>query len=129
MRSQPGIWVISSSRPRAPVRMVTMRTADEDMAGRLAAEQARAREAHEHLAEAAAAHAVEAQRDAGTAQAGAEPERVRADSTWRREELRQLLDGRASVLEEARAELRAGAGPAVRELDHVRAERAELGRA
>jgi hypothetical protein len=50
---------------RAPVRMVTMRKADEDMAGRL----------------------------------------------------------------EARAELRAGAGPAVRELDHVRAERAELGRA
>ena len=154
MRSQPGIWVISSSRPRAPVRMVTMRKADEDMAGRLAAEQARAREAHEHLAE--AAHAVEAQRgsgqraelermrqdaeagrfdraeaqrDAGTAQTGAEPERVRADSTWRREELRQVLDGRASVLEEARAELRAGAGPAVRELDHVRAERAELGRA
>ena len=81
MRSQPGIWVISSSRPRAPVRMVTMRKADEDMAGRLAAEQARAREAHEHLAEAT-------QRDAGTAQAGAEPERVRADSTWRREELR-----------------------------------------
>ena len=156
MRSQPGIWVISSSRPRAPVRMVTMRKADEDMAGRLAAEQARAREAHEHLAEATAAHAVEAQRgsgqraelermrqdaeagridraeaqrDAGTAQAGAEPERVRADSTWRREELCQVLDGRASVLEEARAELRAGAGPAVRELDHVRAERAELGRA
>jgi hypothetical protein len=64
--------VISASRPRAPVRMVrapvrmvTMRKADEDMAGRL----------------------------------------------------------------EARAELRAGAGPAVRELDHVRAERAELGRA
>ncbi len=106
MRSQPGIWVISSSRPRAPARMVTMRKADEDMAGRLAAEQARAREAHEHLAE-----------------------RVRADSTWRREELRQVLDGRASVLEEARAGLRAGAGPAVRELDHVRAERAELGRA
>ena len=36
MRSQPGIWVISSSRPRAPVRMVTMRKAAEDMAARLA---------------------------------------------------------------------------------------------
>ena len=157
MRSQPGIWVISSSRPRAPVRMVTMRTAAEDMAARLAAEQAQ--EAHGHLAEATAArlaaarqaaqpaatrlggerttHAAEAgrieraeaQRDAATAQAGAEPERIRADSTWQREELRQVLDGRASVLEEARTELRARAGRAVRELDHVRAERAELGRA
>jgi hypothetical protein len=106
MRPQPGIWVISPGRPRAPVRMVTMRTAAEDLAACLAAEQARAREAHEHLAE-----------------------RVRADSTWRREELRQVLDGRASVLEEARAELRARAGRAGRELDHVRAERAEVGRA
>jgi hypothetical protein len=131
MRSQPGIWVISSSRPRTSVRMVTMRTADEDMAARLAAEQARARAAHEHLAEATAAHAAEAgriepaeaQRDAATAQAGAEPERIRADSAWQRDELRQVLDGRASVLEEARA------GRAVSELDQVRAERAERSRA
>ena len=42
---------------------------------------------------------------------------------------RQVPGGRASVLEEARAELPARAGRAVRELDHVRAERAELGRA
>jgi hypothetical protein len=71
--------VISPGRPRAPVRMVTMRTAAEDLAARLAAEQARAREAHEHLAEATAAHAAEAgrieraeaQRDAATAQVGA----------------------------------------------------------
>ena len=52
MRSQPGIRVISPSRPRAPVRMVTMRKAAdeaaEDMAAHLAAGQARAREAHEH---------------------------------------------------------------------------------
>lgn len=82
-----GLWVISSGRPRAPVRMVTMR------------------------------------------KAGAELERVRADSTREREELRQVLGGRASVLEEARAELRARAEPAERELDPVRAERAELGRA
>jgi hypothetical protein len=34
------------------------------MAAHLAAEQARAREAHEHLAEATAAHAAEAQRGA-----------------------------------------------------------------
>src|SRR5689334_23161175 len=99
MWSQPGIWVISSSRPRAPARMVTMRKADEDMAGLLAAEQARAREAHEHLAEATAAHAVEAQRGSGQR---AELERMRQD---------------------------AEAGPAVREPDHIRAERAELGRA
>jgi flagellar biosynthesis GTPase FlhF len=198
MRPQPGIWVISSSRARAPVRVVTMRKAAEGMAARLAAEQARAREAHEHLAEATAAHAAEGERRAGqraelvagqareavtaaraeatvanaraesasaevergrqdaeralgelrasmqrereetaarwaaaleSAQAAAEPERVRADSTWQREELRQVLDGRASVLEEARAELRARAGRAGRELDHVRAELAELGRA
>jgi len=218
MRPQPGIWVISSSRPRAPVRMVTMRKAAEDLAARLAAEQARAREAHEHLAEAAAAHAAEAQRgagqraelvagqareavtaaraeataanaraesasaevervrqdagrapgelraslqrereetaatrlgeertthaagagrieraeaqpDAATAQAGAGLERIRADSAWQREELRQVLDGRASVLEEARAGLRARAGRAGREPDHVRAELAEPGRA
>ncbi len=85
MRPQPGTWVISSSR---------------------------AREAHEHLAEATAAHAAEAerieraeaQRDAATAQAGAGLERIRADSAWQREELRQILDGRASVLQEARAE-------------------------
>ena len=60
--------MISSSRPRAPVRMVTMRkAADEaagDMAAHLAAGQARAREAHEHLAGATAAHAAEAQRGA-----------------------------------------------------------------
>ena len=56
-----GLWVISSGRPRAPVRMVTMRKAAED----LAAGQARAREAHEHLAEATAAHTAEAQREAG----------------------------------------------------------------
>jgi colicin import membrane protein len=231
MRPQPGIWVISSSRPRAPVRMVTMRKAAEDMAAHLAAEQARARGAHEHLAEATAAQAAEArrgagqraelvaeqareavtaarteataanaraesasakvervrqdadralgelrasmqrereetaarlaaaleaaqaaatrldeertthaaeaerieraeaQRDAATAQACAELEWVQADSTWQREELRQVLDGRASVLEEARAELCARAGRAERELDHVRAELAELGRA
>jgi hypothetical protein len=136
--------------------MVTMRKAAEDMAAHLAAEQARPREAHEHLAEATAAHAVEAQRgsgqraelermrqdaearridraeaqrDAGTAQAGAEPERVRADSTWRREELRQVLDGRASVLEEARAELPARARRPGRELDHLRAERGGAGSA
>ena len=30
MRSRPGIWVISSGRPRAPVRMVTMRKAAEN---------------------------------------------------------------------------------------------------
>ena len=35
------------------------------MAAHLAAEQARARDAHEHLAEATAAHAAEAQREAG----------------------------------------------------------------
>jgi len=57
--------VISPGRPRAPVRMVTMRTAAEDLAARLAAEQARAREAYEHLAEATAAHAAEARRRAG----------------------------------------------------------------
>ena len=105
-----GTWVISSSR---------------------------AREAHEHLAEATAAHAAEAerieraeaQRDAATAQAGIEPERIRADSTGQRKEVRQVRDGRASVLEEARAELRARAGRAGRELDHMRADLAELGRA
>ena len=156
MRSQPGIWVISASRPRAPVRVVTMRKAAEDMAARLTAEQARAREAHEHLAEATAAHAAEAQRgagqraelermrqdaeagridraeaqrDAATAQAGAGLERIRADSTRERAGLRQVLHGRASVLEEARAELRARAGRAGRELDPVRAELAEPGRA
>ena len=116
-----GLWVISSGRPRAPVRMVTMRKAAdeaaEDMAAHLAAEQARAREAHEHLAEATSAHAAEVL------------ERVRADSTREREELRQVLDGRASVWEKARAELRAHAEPAERELDPVRAELAELGRA
>ena len=90
-RPQPGI-----SRPRAPVRMVTMRKADEDMAARLAAEQAR--EANE----------------AGRIE---------------REEPHQVPGGRESVLEEARAELSARAGRAGRELDHVRAERAELGRA
>ena len=87
-----GIWVFSSSRPRAPVRMVTMRKTAEDMAACLAAEQARVRKAHEHLAEATAAHAAEAQRGAGQ-----------------------------------RAEL--VAGRAGRELGHVRAERAEPGRA
>ena len=51
------------------------------------------------------------------------------DGTWQREELRQVLDGRASVLEEVRAELPARAGRAGRELDQVRAERVELGRA
>ena len=156
MRPQPGIWVISSSRPRAPVRVVTMRRAAEDMAARLAAEQTRAREAHEHLAEATAAHAVEAQRgsgqraelermrqdaeaghidraeaqrDAATAQAGAGLERVRADSTRQRAGLRQVPGGWVGVVGEARAELRARAGRAGRELDHVRAELAELGRA
>jgi hypothetical protein len=146
MQSQPGIRVISPGRPRPPVRMVTMRTAadeaTEDMAAHLAAGQARTREAHEHLAEATAAHAAEAERiraeaagrieraeaqpDAATAQAGAGLERVRADSAWEREELRQVLDGRANVLEEARAELRGRAG---REPGHVRAELAEPGRA
>jgi hypothetical protein len=82
-----------------------------------------------HAAEAGRIERAEAQRDAATARAGAEPERIRADSTRQREELRQVLDGRASVLEEARAELRARAGRAGRELDHVRAERAEVGRA
>lgn len=144
MRPQPGIWVISSSRPRAPVRVVTMRRAAEDMAARLAAEQARAREAHEHLAEATAAHAAEGERGAGqraelvagkareavtAARAEATAANARADSTWQREEIRQVLDGRATVLEEARAELRARAGRAGRDLDHVRAELAELGRA
>jgi hypothetical protein len=86
MRSQPGIWVISSARPRAPVRMVTMRAAAEDMAARLA-------------------------------------------DDWQREEPRQVPGGRAIVLEEARAELRARAGRTGRELDHGRAERAEPGRA
>src|SRR5581483_4643905 len=119
MRPQPGIWVISSSRPRAPVRVVTMRKAAEDMAARLAVEQARAREAHDHLAEAAAAHAAEGERGAeqraelvagqareavtaarAEATAANARERVRADSTWQREELRQALGGRASVLEE-----------------------------
>ena len=127
----------SSSRPRAPERMVTMRTAAEDLAARLAAEQARAREAHEHPAETTAAHAAEAglieraeaQRDAATAQAGAGLERVRADSTREREELRQVPGGRGGVLEEARAELRARAGRAERERDPVRAELAEPGRA
>ena len=61
MRSQPGIWVISPGRPPAPARMVTMRQAAQD----LAAGQARAREAREHLAEATAAHAAGAQRRAG----------------------------------------------------------------
>jgi hypothetical protein len=61
MRLQPGVWVISPGRPRAPARMVTVRQA----AGDLAAEQARAREAREHLSEAAAAHAAEARRGAG----------------------------------------------------------------
>jgi hypothetical protein len=125
--------------------MVTMRTAAEDMAAHLAAGQARTREAHEHLAEANAAHAAEAERiraeaagrieraeaqpDAATAQAGAGLERVRADSAWEREELRQVPGGRVSVLEEARAELRARAGRAGREPGHVRAELAELVRA
>ena len=175
------------------MRMVTMRKADEDMAARLAAEQAREavtaaraeataanawaesdsaevermrqdaeralgelrasmqREREEtaarlaaalqaaqaaatrldeeratHPAEAGRIERAEAQRDDATAQVGAEPERIRAGSTWQREELRQVLDGRASVLEEARAELPARAGRAGRELDHVRAE---LGRA
>ena len=232
MRSQPGIRVISPSRPRAPARMVTMRQAAGDLAAHLAAEQARAREAHEHLAEATAADAAEAQRgagqpaelvagqardavtaaraeataanaragsasaemervrqdaeralgelrasmqrereetaarpaaalqaaqaaatrldeertthaadagrtgraeaqrDAATAQAGAGLERVRADSTRERAGLRQVPGGgRASVLDEARAELRARAGRAERELDHMRAGLAELGRA
>ena len=148
MRSQPGIRVISPSRPRAPARMVTARkAADEkagDMAAHLAAEQARGREAHEHPAEATAAHAAEveriraeaaerteraqARRDAA-ARAGAELERVRADSTREREELRQVPGGRASVVEEARAELRAGAERAEREPDPVRAGLAEPGRA
>ena len=99
--------------------MVTMRkAADEaagDMAAHLAAGQARTREAHEHLAEANAAHAAEAERiradaaerimraqaqpDTATAQAGAELERVRADSAREREELRQVPGGRANVLE------------------------------
>jgi hypothetical protein len=61
-----GLWVISSGRPRAPVRMVTMRKAAdeaaEDMAAHLAAEQARAREAHERPAEAIASHAAEVER-------------------------------------------------------------------
>lgn len=125
--------MISSSRPRAPVRMVTMRKADEDMAAALQAAQAAAAQLDEeritHAAEAGRIERAEAQRDAATARAGAEPERIRAASTRQREELRQVLDGRASVLEEARAELRARAGRAGRELDHVRAERAELGRA
>ena len=105
----------------------------------------RAREAHEHLAEATAAHPAEgeriraeaaerieraeARRDAATAQAGAGLERVRADSTREREELGQVPGGRASVLEEARAGLRAGAGRAEREPDPVRAGLAEPGRA
>ena len=45
-----------------------------------------------------------------------------------REELRQVLDSRASVLEEARAELRTRAERAESELDQVRAELAELRR-
>jgi hypothetical protein len=153
MRPQPGIWVISSSRPRAPVRMVTMRKA----AAHLAAEQTREavtaaraeataantraesasaevervrQDAEPALGELRASMPREragAQRDAATAQAGAEPERIRADFTWRREELRQVLDGRASVLEEARAELPARAGRPGRELDHLRAERGGAG--
>jgi len=145
------------------MRMVTMRKADEDMAARLAAEQAReavtaARAeatAANAWAESASAEVERMRQDAErvlgelrasmqrereetaarlaaalqAAQAGAEPERIRAGSTWQREELRQVLDGRASVLEEARAELPARAGRAGRELDHVRAERAELGQA
>jgi len=149
MRSQPGIRVISPGRPRPPVRMVTMRTAaDEaagDMAARLAAGQARTREAHEHLAGVTVAHAAEAERiradgaerneraqaqpDAATAQAGAGLERVRADSAREREELRQVPGGRANVLEEARAGLRARAGRPGREPGHVRAGLAEPGRA
>ena len=113
-----GIWVISSSR---------------------------AREAHEHLAEATAAHPAEveriraeaaerieraeARRDAATAQASAGLERVRADSTRERAGLRQVPGGRAGVVDEARAELRARAGRAGTEPDHMRAELAELGRA
>ena len=201
MRPQPGIWVISSARPRASVHVVTMCKA----AAGLAAEQARVRQAHEHLAEATAAHADQAQRGAGqraglvagqdrdaataaraeataaSARAGsasAEVERMGQDAgsapgelrasmqrereetaarlaaalqaaraaatrlgeertthsaeagRIEREELRQVPGDRASVLEEARlTHLPARAGRAGREVDHVRAERAELDRA
>ena len=115
----------------------SMQREQEETAARLAAALQAAQAAATRLGEERTTHVAEAghieraaaQRDAATAQAGAEPERIRADSTWQREELRQVLDGRASVLEEVRAELPARAGRAGRELDHVRAERVELGRA
>ena len=79
------------------------------MAVHLAAEQARAREAHERLAEATAAHA-------------AELERIRPDAAREREELRQLLDDQIQMLREGRSEQRQRAERAERDLDDARAE-------
>jgi hypothetical protein len=115
----------------------SMQREREETAARLAAALQAAQAAATRLGEERTTHAAEAgrigraeaQRDAATAQAGAGPERVRADSTRERAGLRQVPGGRASVLEEARAGLRARAGRAGREPDHMRAERAELGRA
>ena len=49
----------------------------------------------------------------------AELERVRADAARERDELRAAMESRAQVLEESRAELRARAARAERELDQA----------